>query len=114
RRLIGDEDVDSELLLLVVGPRDEPRAEADEDPDQEHPDEDGQGGRDRGRHIRADRAQRLAEDDADPRHSSAYPPRRSPRTSLPASSAITRLRILSTISRSCVTMRMVVPVRLIR
>ena len=47
-------------------------------------------------------------------HSSEYPPRRSSRTSCPVSSAITRLRILSTISRSCVTMRMVVPVRLIR
>ena len=42
------------------------------------------------------------------------PPRRSSRTSLPISSAMTRLRILSTISRSCVTIRIVVPVRLMR
>ena len=33
RRPVGDEDVDRELALLVVRPRDEPRAEADEDAD---------------------------------------------------------------------------------
>ena len=47
-------------------------------------------------------------------HSVSYPPRRSSRMSLPSSSAITRLRILSTISRSWVTIRIVVPARLMR
>ncbi len=50
----------------------------------------------------------------DATHSEVYPPRRSSRASLPSSSAITRLRILSTISRSWVTMRIVVPARLMR
>ncbi len=44
----------------------------------------------------------------------SYPPRRSSRTTFPSSSAITRLRILSTISRSWVTIRIVVPAVLIR
>ena len=48
------------------------------------------------------------------RHSPAYPPRRSSRARRPSSSWMTRLRILSTISRSWVTIRIVVPLRLMR
>src|SRR5262249_50619558 len=114
RRAIREEDVDDELLLLRVRPGDEPRAEADEDAEEEHPDQHGRRGGERGRLVGADRAQRLRYEQPEPAHSAPYPPRLSSRTSLPSSSAITRLRILSTISRSCVTMRMVVPVRLMR
>ena len=63
----------------------------------------------------ADRAERFGDDELEAgHHSVSYPPRRSSRTTLPVSSAITRLRILSTISRSWVTIRIVVPAVLIR
>src|SRR5207342_2565578 len=90
-RRVLDVDVDRELALLGVGPGHEPRAEADEDSDEEHPYQHRDGRGDGRREVRADRANRLREHQADPGHSSAYPPRRSSRTSLPASSAITRL-----------------------
>src|SRR5262249_30479891 len=111
---VPNEDVNGELVLLGVRPRHEPGPEADEDAHEEHPDEHGQGRCEGGRDVRADRAERLREDGPDLGHSSAYPPRRSSRTSRPDSSAMTRLRILSTISRSWVTIRIVVPVRLMR
>src|SRR4029453_3055168 len=94
RRLVRQKNVDDELLLLVVGPRDEPRAEADEDAEQEHPDEDRDRRGQRRRLVRADRAERLRDEQPKPGHYSApYPPRRSSRTSLPSSSAMTRFRI---------------------
>ena len=63
--------------------------------------------------VLRERTERLGHEHAHP-HSEAYPPRRSSRASRPSSSAITRLRILSTISRSWVTIRIVVPARLMR
>src|SRR5213076_603984 len=82
-------------------------------PEQEHRDHNRQHRRQRRAQVRDERAPGLGGDDAEPGHDS-YPPRRSSRASRPSSSAITRRRILSTISRSCVTIRIVVPERLIR
>src|SRR5581483_4873378 len=106
-------DLDEQLLLHVVAPREHPRAERDREAEHEHPDQDGDRRRHRGRHARPHRPDRLPHDEPDP-HSVVYPPRRSSRARRPPSSAITRLRILSTISRSWVTIRIVVPDRLIR
>src|SRR5262249_59456601 len=89
-----------------------PGAEPDQEADEEHPDQDRQRCGQRGREARGERAPRLGDDDAELH--SAYPPRRSSRARRPSSRAITRRRILSTISRSCVTIRTVVPERLIR
>src|SRR5262249_32375567 len=105
-------DVDVELALRVLAPRARPGAEADQQPDEEHPDQDRQRCGERGRKARGERAPRLGDDNAELH--SAYPPRRSSRARRPSSRAITRRRILSTISRSCVTIRTVVPERLIR
>ena len=108
-------DLDLQLLLDVVAPREHPGAERDEQPEQAHPDQDGHRRRDRRREVHAG--------------SRTTPRRRAGATRLirrciprgarrgracPPSSAITRLRILSTISRSWVTMRIVVPARLMR
>src|SRR5262249_35235691 len=95
-------------------PREHPGAERDEQAEQAHADQHGDGRGDRRRQVHPDRGPGLGEQQPDAAHSEVYPPRRSSRASRPPSSAITRLRILSTISRSCVTMRIVVPARLIR
>src|SRR5205814_3584413 len=80
-----------------------------------HRDQHGDDGCERGGDVRRGRGPRLGEEQPDPcGHSDVYPPRRSSRARRPSSSAMTRLRILSTISRSCVTIRIVVPARLIR
>src|SRR5207249_9759975 len=89
-------------------------AEPDDEAQHEHADQDGRGRCEGRREVGAQRAHRLREDQPQPAHSEVYPPRRSSRASLPSSSAITRLRILSTISRSWVAIRIVVPARLIR
>src|ERR1700693_3551692 len=108
-------DLDLELFLHVVAPREHPRAEGDEEPEEEHPDENSHRRCERRRDVRGDRRPRFGEEETRAgAHSLVYPPRRSSRASRPSSSAITRLRILSTISRSCVTMRIVVPARVIR
>src|SRR6266508_3630502 len=113
-RLVGAEvDVDDELPLRLVGPRAGIRPEADEHADERHPDQDGDGGGEGGGDVGGHRPQRLRHQHLEP-HSEAYPPRRSSRASAPSSSASTRRRILSTISRSCVAIRTVVPARLIR
>src|SRR4029078_10672283 len=80
----------------------------------EHADQHRRGGGEGRGEVGTERANRLGDDDAAAAHSVVYPPRRSSRSSFPPSSAITRLRILSTISRSCVAIRIVVPERLIR
>src|SRR3954465_6196996 len=98
----------------MVAPGHDPRAERDEEAEQEHPDQHRHRRRERRRDVRGDRGPRLGEQQADAPHSDVYPPRRSSRARRPSSSAITRLRILSTISRSWVTIRIVVPPRLIR
>src|SRR4029453_1869119 len=98
----------------VVAERERPAAEADDEPEHEHPDQDGRRRGEGGREVRPERAHRLGGDRAQAGHSVVYPPRRSSRSNLPPSSAITRLRILSTISRSWVAIRIVVPERLIR
>src|SRR4029077_797898 len=103
-----------ELALDVTAPREHPRAERDEQAEQAHPDQHGHRRGDRRREVLADRLPGLGQEKAEAAHSLVYPPRRSSLASLPSSSAITRLRILSTISRSWVTMRIVVPARLIR
>src|SRR5207237_7655337 len=106
-------DVHDELAFDVVAPRHDPRAEGDEQAEQEHPDQNRHGrGEGRGE-IRAEGTQRLGEDQLDAFYDS-YPPRRSSRARRPSSSAIARRRILSTTSRSSVTTRLVVPAQLMR
>src|SRR4029453_14294050 len=112
-----EEDLDDDVLAHVVRPRVHPGEEREEEAEQEHPDEHGHRRGHRRRDVRADGAKRLAEEELGPRHQSVsvvYWPRRSSRITFPFSSAITRLRILSTISRSWVAMTTVVPVRLMR
>src|SRR5690349_11064583 len=106
--------VDEQLLLVVVAQRERPAAEPDDQTEHEHPDQHRRRRGEGGREVGSERADRLGDHDAEAAHSVVYPPRRSSRRSLPPSSAITRLRILSTISRSWVAIRIVVPERLIR
>src|SRR5213595_2297908 len=96
---------------MIVGVR--PAPERDEEPQKEHSDQNRDGRREGRGHVRAERTKGFAEDGLESIHDS-YPPRRSSRARRPSSSAITRRRILSTISRSCVTIRTVVPERLMR
>src|SRR5581483_4216102 len=114
RRVELEEDLDEQLLLDVVAVGEHPGAEPDRRAEHEQGDEDRHRRGDRRRGARGQRAPGLAEHHPHAGHSVVYPPRRSSRARRPSSSAITRLRILSTISRSCVTMRTVVPARLIR
>src|SRR6266545_8002603 len=97
----------------MLAPRVGKAPEGDQQADEEHPDQHRHPRGDGRREARRQRAPSLCRDDPEP-HSDAYPPRRSSRESRPSSSAMTRLRILSTISRSWVTIRIVVPLMLMR
>ena len=71
RRLLGARvvravvDVHDELALHVIAPGDDPRAEGDEEPEEEHADQHGHGRRERRRKIRAQRAHGLREEKLD-------------------------------------------------
>jgi hypothetical protein len=65
-RLGAEVDLDEELLLLLLAEVLRPGAEGDHEPEQEHPDQDGHRRRDRGREVRAERADRLGEEKLDP------------------------------------------------
>src|SRR5207253_9240605 len=106
--------LDDELVLVVVAEGEGPRREPDQEAEQEHPDQHGHDRRGSRRDVREQRADRFGQQELEASHYEAYPPRRSSRARRPSSSAITRRRILSTISRSCVAITTVVPARLIR
>ena len=60
--------VHDELLLHVVAPRDDPGAERDEQAEQEHSDQDGDGRGEGRRDVGAKRSQRLRDDELEPFH----------------------------------------------
>src|SRR4029079_8333571 len=104
-----EEHLDDHVLADVVGPRVDPGEEGDEQTEQEHPDQDSHRRGNGRREVRADGAERLAEEKLGSRHYSVvYWPRRSSRMTSPLSSAITRFPLLSTISRPRVPMPTVV------
>ena len=89
--------------------------ERDQEAEQEHADQHGHRRGERRREVRADRAERLGDDELEAGLTRSRIRRGARRgRSCPSPSAITRLRILSTISRSWVTIRIVVPAVLMR
>ena len=70
RHVLGEEHLHLKLLLHVVRPRHDPRAERDQKPEQEHPDQHGHGRRERRRHVRPDRPEGLGDDELEAAHHS--------------------------------------------